>query len=116
MATVVGAGEHDVGADGARGDGQAGLVRVRQTGDDDRAAGAHVDGRSRRGVPDGDPGLAGRDGGDVVDERRQRRAAVRVRWATTVALAPAGTATPLADEQRGGPSRRRRRPGRAARS
>src|SRR4051794_34181220 len=71
-----GAGQDDVGADRAGRHGERRLVRVGQPRGDDGAAGPDVDRGRRGGVPDGDPGLPGRDHGHVVDERGQHRRAL----------------------------------------
>ena len=52
IATVVGAGEDDVGADGAGGDVGLRLIRVGETLEHGLATGAHVDRGRRRRVPD----------------------------------------------------------------
>src|SRR5690606_13564858 len=73
---VVRAGEHDVRADGPGGQLGRVLVRVGQAGEGDLLVGADVDGRSRRGVPDGQAGVARVDGGGVVGEGREHRCTV----------------------------------------
>ena len=95
----------------------AGTVRLAssgfvQTGDDDGAAGPHVDGGGRGGVPDGDARLAGRDGGDVVDERRQRGLPVRGQVGHHGGVGAGGHGDAVRPTAAGCPTRQRRRPGR----